>query len=359
MPQYFKLRKKAEAGARFVINQIGWNTRKDDELLRWIRREGLPLVGARERLSPLAAGGARLPSRARSRESSSPTSCSRSPSATARARTRAGRSSSTSQPKHVAVARGLGFDGVYLGGHMPASTFGEILDHADAFASDDWRAVRAGDPLSVRRTSSTSSSPTRRRSSRRTTVNAAYLDSKRTAEDRAARAGQVPLQPARSTPPHSSRTRRSFRPGARSTGRSRSPAGSARPPRARAGGQGAALRLPRLRRLLAARHRLRLPGVAVREEPAQRAVRRHPRGLCEVYDTECIWSQAYERLEGVRRGGVDARRPGDRARTTRWRGRARGEHLPRPRPPRAGATVVKSIRLPDIVAPSSSGSESM
>ena len=43
MPQYFKLRKKVRAGARFVINQIGWNTRKDDELLRWIRREQLPV----------------------------------------------------------------------------------------------------------------------------------------------------------------------------------------------------------------------------------------------------------------------------------------------------------------------------
>jgi methylenetetrahydrofolate reductase (NADPH) len=43
MPQYFKLRKKVEAGARFVINQIGWDTRKDDELLRWIRREELPV----------------------------------------------------------------------------------------------------------------------------------------------------------------------------------------------------------------------------------------------------------------------------------------------------------------------------
>ena len=42
--------------------------------------------------------------------------------------------------KHVAVARGLGFAGVYLGGHMPASTFGEILDRAGSFAADDWRA---------------------------------------------------------------------------------------------------------------------------------------------------------------------------------------------------------------------------
>ena len=42
MPQYFKLKKKVEAGARFVIKQIGWDTRKDDELLRWMRREELP-----------------------------------------------------------------------------------------------------------------------------------------------------------------------------------------------------------------------------------------------------------------------------------------------------------------------------
>ena len=32
------------AGARFVINQIGYDTRKDDELLRWIRRERLPVA---------------------------------------------------------------------------------------------------------------------------------------------------------------------------------------------------------------------------------------------------------------------------------------------------------------------------
>ena len=35
----------------------------------------------------------------------------------------------------------------------------------------------------------------------------------------------------------------------------------------------------------------------MREEPAQRPLRRDPQGLCEVYDTECIWSQAYERLK--------------------------------------------------------------
>ncbi len=41
VPQYLKLRKKVAAGARFVINQIGWDVRKDDELLRFIRRDAL------------------------------------------------------------------------------------------------------------------------------------------------------------------------------------------------------------------------------------------------------------------------------------------------------------------------------
>jgi hypothetical protein len=43
VPQYQKLRKKATAGAQFVINRVGWNARKDDELLRYIRRAQRPL----------------------------------------------------------------------------------------------------------------------------------------------------------------------------------------------------------------------------------------------------------------------------------------------------------------------------
>jgi methylenetetrahydrofolate reductase (NADPH) len=41
MPQYFKLAKKVECGARFIINQIGYNSRKDDELLRYVTLKGL------------------------------------------------------------------------------------------------------------------------------------------------------------------------------------------------------------------------------------------------------------------------------------------------------------------------------
>src|ERR1700761_641073 len=43
VPQYQKLAKKVMTGARFVINQIGYNARKDDELLRYIARANLPV----------------------------------------------------------------------------------------------------------------------------------------------------------------------------------------------------------------------------------------------------------------------------------------------------------------------------
>src|SRR4051794_40917635 len=57
VPQYLKLRKKIENGARFVINQIGYHARKDDELLRWLRlgRLEVPVIANAFVLSPAAA----------------------------------------------------------------------------------------------------------------------------------------------------------------------------------------------------------------------------------------------------------------------------------------------------------------
>src|SRR5579875_2470917 len=105
VPQYLKLGKKARAGARFVINQIGYNARKDDELLRYIRHAQLALA---ERYG---------------------------------AGKDAGRSFFIDlAAKQAAVARGLGFQGIYLGGHASAETFFEILQRAEGYARE-WRAV--------------------------------------------------------------------------------------------------------------------------------------------------------------------------------------------------------------------------
>ena len=143
VPQYLKLRKKVAAGARFVINQIGYDTRKDDELLRWIRREGLPVAPLANVyvLSPAAARAfhrGAIPGVVVSdellglveRQAASPD--------------RGKAFFVDLAAKHVAVARGLGFAGVYLGGHVPVATFDEILDAAERYANDDWVALARG-----------------------------------------------------------------------------------------------------------------------------------------------------------------------------------------------------------------------
>ncbi len=139
MPQYQKLQKKVRAGARFVINQIGFNTRKDDELLRFIRREHLP-VSILANVYLLSGGAARAFHRGRipgvvvndellalvQKHAASDDK---------------GRAFFVDlAAKHVAVSRGLGFGGVYLGGHMKPATFGAILDQAEGYYAD-WLEV--------------------------------------------------------------------------------------------------------------------------------------------------------------------------------------------------------------------------
>ena len=296
MPQYFKLRKKVRAGARFVINQAGWNTRKDDELLRWIRRDGLDLhvlanVYLLSRTAARAFHRGIIPGIVVSdellalaeRHGASPDK---------------GRAFFVDlASKHLAVVRGLGYDGVYLGGHMPAETFGEIIDRADAFGADDWREFareiqfpRPGEFHFFERDPETGLSSD--------VVNAAYLESKRqrrtdlrvpvkyrfsrrmhetvfASDAPLFKSGRAPLRPHREGP------------ASRAAGR----------PCARAGREGAAVRCKDC-------GDCSLPEIAYvcPESQCAKNQRNGPcggtrDGLCEVYDTECIWSEAYERLK--------------------------------------------------------------
>jgi methylenetetrahydrofolate reductase (NADPH) len=138
MPQYFKLRKKIENGASFAINQIGYDARKDDELLRWLELHDLRVpvlanvyVLSRRTAQVFASG--RIPGAIVTdellelveREAASPDK---------------GRSFFFGlAAKQIAIARGLGFRGAYLGGHLDPADYDEILQRADAFAPDDWR----------------------------------------------------------------------------------------------------------------------------------------------------------------------------------------------------------------------------
>jgi methylenetetrahydrofolate reductase (NADPH) len=140
MPQLFKLEKKIANGARFVINQIGYHARKDDELLKWMARGELgaavlanvfvlsqasarvfhsgrvPGVVVTDELLEVVLRHAKGPDKGRS-------------------------FFLDLAAKQVAIARGLGFRGAYLGGHLEAGDYSEILERADAYAPDDWREL--------------------------------------------------------------------------------------------------------------------------------------------------------------------------------------------------------------------------
>lgn len=296
MPQYFKLRKKARAGARFVINQAGWNTRKDDELLRWIRREGLDLrvlatVYLLSRTAARAFHRGVIPGVVVSdqllalveRHSSSPDG---------------GREFFVDlASKHLAVVRGLGYNGVYLGGHMPAETFGEIVDRAGAFAEGDWRDVarelqfpRAGEFHLFERDPETGLSSD--------VVSAAYLESRRKRRTDL----PVPVSYRFSRRLHDAVFASDaplFEAGRRFFGRiDRAP----RPVRrvTHAVEQAAKVALFECKDC----GDCSLPEIAYvcPESRCAKNQRNGPcggtrDGLCEVYDTECIWSEAYERLK--------------------------------------------------------------
>ena len=233
--------------------------------------------------------------------------------------------------KHVAMARGLGFNGVYLGGHTPASTFGEILDLAASFAGD-WRELAREihfafadefyffepDPETALSTGE---------------VNAAYLESKRTRKTEL----RVPLSYRFSRRLHDL----AFAPDAPLF-----PAG-------RAAYKGIEKTAPIRKTAHAAEQLAKVPLFGCRdcgdcslpeiayvcpESQCAKNQRNGPcggtrEGLCEVYDTECIWSQAYERLKAYGEEELDARRP-RRGQGQRAAGDERlGQRVPRARPP--------------------------
>ena len=138
MPQYFKLAKKIENGAAFIINQIGYDSRKQDELLKYMALHNLrvPVLGNVYVLSRPAAryfNGGNIPGvivtdeflalaekRAQSRDKGKAFFLELA-------------------AKQCAIARGLGYRGAYLGGHLKYEDYERILKMADGFGEEDWR----------------------------------------------------------------------------------------------------------------------------------------------------------------------------------------------------------------------------
>lgn len=139
VPQLLKLEKKLQCGARWVINQIGFDSRKAHELVVWMRERGwggVPLVGNVYVLNPGVARlfrDQRIPGVVISDELAALCEAKRGEPDRGRAWFL------ELAARQLAIYRGLGYRGAYLGGIHSRAEFDAILTRADSYAPDAWR----------------------------------------------------------------------------------------------------------------------------------------------------------------------------------------------------------------------------
>jgi len=139
VPQYYKLEKKIENGAKYIINQIGFDSRKCHELLEYFRlRElpAIPVIGNVYVLTPTVANifhKMKIPGVVVTDElqelcqeqASSPD--------------KGAAFFREFAAKQLAIFRGLGYAGGYLGGVHSYHEIEAVLDIERSFAPDDWK----------------------------------------------------------------------------------------------------------------------------------------------------------------------------------------------------------------------------
>ena len=139
MPQYFKLQKKIECGAQFIINQIGFDSRKISELRLYMDAHGMkqtPLIGNVYLFSSRVAQifyDRKIPGVLVTKPLLD--LC-----------LMHGQSADGGKAfflefaaKQIAIYRGLGFRGVYLGGVHNFPDIERILAIERTFSPDDWK----------------------------------------------------------------------------------------------------------------------------------------------------------------------------------------------------------------------------
>jgi methylenetetrahydrofolate reductase (NADPH) len=139
MPQYFKLARKVHCGAQWVISQLGYDMRKFHELklfIEWARVQA-PLIGNVYVLNKTVAGLFHK---------------NKIPGCVVSAKLYELVEKYAAGPdkgrafflelaaKQLAVFKGMGFTGGYLGGIHKAEVFGQVIEMAEKFGADDWKA---------------------------------------------------------------------------------------------------------------------------------------------------------------------------------------------------------------------------
>jgi len=139
LPQYYKMEQKILNGAQFIVNQIGFDSRKCHELIEYVRMRKLdhvPLIGNIFVLSPVVS---RLFNRMKipgvvltdkldeicQKQGASPD--------------KGKKFFLEFAAKQLSIYRGLGYKAGYLGGVHTYQDIEEILDLEKSFAPDDWK----------------------------------------------------------------------------------------------------------------------------------------------------------------------------------------------------------------------------
>lgn len=140
VPQLLKLAMKVRAGARFAITQVGWDARAAGELLWWLRANAIdiPLIAC---VYILSAPVARYFHDDKVPGASMADPLFRLVEEAAASPDKGRERFLEIAAMQVAVARGLGYRGVYLAGQRNAGEIDRILALADGFAADDWRTL--------------------------------------------------------------------------------------------------------------------------------------------------------------------------------------------------------------------------
>ncbi len=139
IPQLLKMERKLAAGARFLINQIGYDSRKIHELAAWLRYRGhadVPLIGNVYVLNATVARAfraQRIPGVVISDELAA--LCERHGASPDKGRA----FFLELAARQVAIYRGLGYRGAYLGGVHTVAEIDRVLEIARGYGPDDWR----------------------------------------------------------------------------------------------------------------------------------------------------------------------------------------------------------------------------
>jgi methylenetetrahydrofolate reductase (NADPH) len=139
VPQYLKLQKKVECGAHFIINQVGFDSRKAHELRLYMDHHGMehiPLIGNVYVLNPRVAQifhEGKIPGIVVT-------------PALLELCQKQGQSADGGNAffqefaaKQIAIFRGLGFRGAYLGGVHELAAIERIMEIERTFSPDDWK----------------------------------------------------------------------------------------------------------------------------------------------------------------------------------------------------------------------------